>query len=232
MVIGVLLVAFLKWKNITKLQFQFMQFWLSLSTGLGLLWFTYTEIINVYTVALQEGTDPGIWPQVITILSGLIPMVLGFFLWNSASKESSNKRFWLKILGALTLLVGGWILAGEIPAEHRAPQRGVSAPEGRLGVASLLGAPDRAHAGAGDAADGRSARAGRAPGVRPADAPAAGPRGQGDSGRGQGAAAASAASGAGAAQQLNQQEAPRRGALPRRRGVSPGGPAPDSAPVL
>jgi ABC-type sugar transport system permease subunit len=116
LVVGILLAAILKWKNITTLQIQFMQFWLSLGAGAGLLWFTYSEIINVYTLALEEGTDPGIWPQVITILSGLIPMILGFYLWNSASNESSNKRFWLKIFGALTLLVGGWILVGEIPA--------------------------------------------------------------------------------------------------------------------
>ena len=99
LVVGILLVAILKWKNITTLQIQFMQFWLSFSAGAGLLWFTYSEIINVYTLALNEGTDPGIWPQVITILSGLIPMILGFFLWNSASNESSNKRFWLRSLG-------------------------------------------------------------------------------------------------------------------------------------
>ena len=116
LVVGILLVAILKWKNITTLQIQFMQFWLSLGAGAGLLWFTYSEIINVYTLALEEGTNPGIWPQVITILSGLILMILGFFLWNSASNEYSNKRFWLKIIGALTLLVGGWILVGEIPA--------------------------------------------------------------------------------------------------------------------
>jgi len=116
LVVGILLVAILKWKNITTLQIKFMQFWLSLSAGAGLLWFTYSEIINVYTLALEEGTAPGIWPQVITILSGLIPMILGFLLWNSASNEYSNKRFWLKIFGALTLLVGGWILVGEIPA--------------------------------------------------------------------------------------------------------------------
>jgi multiple sugar transport system permease protein len=93
-----------------------MQVWLSLGAGLGLLWFTYSEIVAVYTLALEEGVDPGIWSQVITILSGLVPIILGFLLWNSASQEVSNKRFWLKIFGALTLLVGGWILVGEIPA--------------------------------------------------------------------------------------------------------------------
>jgi multiple sugar transport system permease protein len=115
-VVAILLISLLKWKKVASLQIQFMQFWLTLVAGAGLLWFTYSEIIRVYAEALETGADPGIWPQVITILSGLIPMILGFFLWNSASNDLSNKRFWLKIFGALTLLVGGWILAGEIPA--------------------------------------------------------------------------------------------------------------------
>jgi ABC-type sugar transport system permease subunit len=116
LIVAAALILILKWKKIVPYQIKFMQFWLVLGAGAGLLWFTYSEIIAVYTKALEDGTDPGIWPQVITILTGLIPMALGFFLWNSASKEYSNKRFWLKIFGALTLLVGGWILAGEIPA--------------------------------------------------------------------------------------------------------------------
>lgn len=116
LLVGIGLVLYLKWDKVAALQMRFMRFWLSFGAGVGLLWFTYSAIIKVYADALADGSDPGIWPQVITIFTGLIPMAIGFALWNSAAKEFSNKRFWLKILGALTLLVGGWILAGEIPA--------------------------------------------------------------------------------------------------------------------
>jgi multiple sugar transport system permease protein len=116
MVIGIGLAMYLKWDKVVALQMRYMRFWLSFGAGVGLLWFTYSEILKVYTAALTDGSDPGIWPQVITIFTGLIPMAIGFSLWNSAAKEFSNRRFWMKIFGALTLLVGGWILAGEIPA--------------------------------------------------------------------------------------------------------------------
>jgi multiple sugar transport system permease protein len=96
-------------------QTQFALAWSALIIGLGLMWFTYSEIIKVYAEAVQVGEDPGIWPQVITITSGVILLVIGWFVWNGASKEVTNRWFWLRILAALGLLVGGWILIGELP---------------------------------------------------------------------------------------------------------------------
>ncbi|MEJ2759735.1 MAG: hypothetical protein P8046_14745, partial [Anaerolineales bacterium] len=48
-------------------QTQFMLMWASLSAGVGLIYYTYGEVLKAYAAAVETGTDPGIWPQVITI---------------------------------------------------------------------------------------------------------------------------------------------------------------------
>ncbi|HEY42359.1 MAG TPA: sugar ABC transporter permease [Anaerolineae bacterium] len=97
-------------------QAQFSIMWLSGVIGLLLLWFTYGQATEAYRVALESGTDPGIWPQVITIGSGVLLLVLAWFVWRSAEGQTSNRAFLIRILGALVLLVGGWLLIGELPA--------------------------------------------------------------------------------------------------------------------
>ena len=96
-------------------QSQFMLGYLSLATGIGLIYYTYSEVLKAYAVAVETNTDPGIWPQVITISGGVILLAIAWLVWNGASKEVSNRRFWLRIFATMTLLVGGWILIGEIP---------------------------------------------------------------------------------------------------------------------
>lgn len=96
-------------------QSQFMLGFLSLATGIGLIYYTYSEVLKAYAAAVETNTDPGIWPQVITISGGVILLAIAWLVWNGASKEVSNRRFWLRIFAAMTLLVGGWILIGEIP---------------------------------------------------------------------------------------------------------------------
>ncbi|OGO19265.1 MAG: hypothetical protein A2Z14_12910 [Chloroflexi bacterium RBG_16_48_8] len=90
--------------------------WLLAVTGPFLLWFTYSQAIEAYRVALENGTDPDIWPQVITIGSGVLLLVLAWFVWRSAEGQTSNRAFWFRILGAIILLVGGWLLISELPA--------------------------------------------------------------------------------------------------------------------
>lgn len=97
-------------------QAQFSLMWLSGVIGLLLLWFTYSQAMEAYRVALESGTDPGVWPQVITIGSGVLLLVVAWFVWRSAEGQTSNRAFWFRILGALVLLVGGWMLIGELPA--------------------------------------------------------------------------------------------------------------------
>lgn len=96
-------------------QGQFMMFWLALAAGIGLAYFTYSEVLAAYAAAVETGEDPGIWPQLISITGGLFLFGVAWKLWGGAANESSNRRFWLRIGAALTLLVGGWLLMGEIP---------------------------------------------------------------------------------------------------------------------
>jgi len=89
--------------------------WLTLVLGTGLAWFTYSEVVKAYQVAFEAGTDPGIWPQVITIGSGVILLGAGWKVWQSATGQDSNWSFAGRLLGALGLLVGAWLLIGELP---------------------------------------------------------------------------------------------------------------------
>jgi multiple sugar transport system permease protein len=102
--------------NQLSYQVQFSLMWLSGVIGLLLLWFTYSQAMEAYRVALESGTDPEIWPQVITIGSGVLLLVVAWFVWRSAEGQTSNRAFWFRILSALVLLVGGWLLIGELPA--------------------------------------------------------------------------------------------------------------------
>jgi len=96
-------------------QTQFTLGWAALGSGLGLMYFTYQQISAAYSIALETNTDPGIWPQVIVISGGIILLVLGWISWNSAPEAKHHWHFWLRILGALIFLTGGWLLIGEIP---------------------------------------------------------------------------------------------------------------------
>ena len=80
-----------------------------------LLFYTFQQVKSAYTVAFEQGTDPGIWPQFISITSGILLLLFAWFLWSRADKVQSNGNFWVHILAALLLLVGGWLLIGEIP---------------------------------------------------------------------------------------------------------------------
>lgn len=112
------IVALLVYRSSHNFPFQarFAVLWLGLEAGAGMLWYTYTEITAAYQEALESGVDPGIWPQFVTISAGVLLLVAAWFVWRSAAEESSNWRFWGRILAAIGLLVGGWLLIGEIPA--------------------------------------------------------------------------------------------------------------------
>ena len=105
------------WKNPRNLiyQSQFAFVWLAASIGVLLLVFTYQEVAKAYQLALETGTDPGIWPQVITIGSGILLLVLAWVVWRSAEGQSTNRSFWFRLFAALFLLVAGWVLIAELP---------------------------------------------------------------------------------------------------------------------
>jgi len=111
------ILANLIWKNKQNFTYQtnFALVFIALGAGIGLLYFTYLQVSQAYAEAFAEGVDPGIWPQFISISGGVILLALAWILWQRAKERNSKGGFWLQILAALILLVGGWLLIGEIP---------------------------------------------------------------------------------------------------------------------
>lgn len=101
-------------KNV-NFQSRFTVLWLALTAGIGLLYYTYQQIASVYTDALESGTDPGIWPQFITITAGVVLLAAAWFVWNRAADETNNWRFAGMLFAAIALMGGAWLLIGEIP---------------------------------------------------------------------------------------------------------------------
>jgi multiple sugar transport system permease protein len=89
--------------------------WLGLVVGAGLLVATFRAIRQAYASAVQEGTDPGIWPQFIVITSGILLLLLAWRLWRNAEDQPTNRAFALRILPAVTLMVGAVLLILEVP---------------------------------------------------------------------------------------------------------------------
>ena len=115
LVLGWLAGKFIGEKKTIQHQSAFSMAWSVLAVGGILVSFTFKEIAAVYETALEAGTDPGIWPQVVTIGSGFILVGLAWLFWKSAEKRVGSSVFWWRILAAFGLMVGGWLLIGEIP---------------------------------------------------------------------------------------------------------------------
>lgn len=105
------------WRNRNNLKYQVNSglVFLTVIVGIGLIYYTFQQINIVYAEAVADGTDPGIWPQFIMIVAGIILLVNAWILWRKAADQDTNLRFWLHIIAAQVLLVGGWLLIGEIP---------------------------------------------------------------------------------------------------------------------
>lgn len=89
--------------------------WLALLVGIGLLRTTFQEIQEQYAVAQETGSDPGIWPQLILLSSGVILLIIGWKVWRSIEQSESNWGLALRVIGASALLVGAVLLIIEIP---------------------------------------------------------------------------------------------------------------------
>jgi len=111
------ILVFRFWRNSRNFSYQskFALVFMALGAGVGLLYYTFQQVSQAYAAAFAEGVDPGIWPQFISISGGVILLVLAWILWGSAQNRDSKGGFWMHILAALVLLVGGWLLIGEIP---------------------------------------------------------------------------------------------------------------------
>jgi multiple sugar transport system permease protein len=105
------------WRNRRTMEYQayFALLFLALGAGIGLIYYTFERVSAAYTAAFETGTDPGIWPQFISISAGVILLISAWILWQRAPKKESKSNFFFHILAAAALLVGGWLLIGEIP---------------------------------------------------------------------------------------------------------------------
>jgi multiple sugar transport system permease protein len=120
LVLGAILaaaVAVYFWQRLENITMQAMlaTSWFAVGIGAVVLQFTYSEMMADFNEAVQAGTDPGIFPQLISIASGMILLFIGWKLWQSAKNQESNLLFVLRIFGALVFIAGGWILVGELP---------------------------------------------------------------------------------------------------------------------
>jgi multiple sugar transport system permease protein len=91
-------------------------FWLAVATGVGLLYFDFTAVNAAYAAALETGTDPGIWPQMIMVLSGVVLLVFSWRIWRSAEKQATNAGFLARLFAAVMLMVGAVLLIIEVPS--------------------------------------------------------------------------------------------------------------------
>ena len=94
---------------------DFVLLWLVLPLGAGLLWVVFQDVQTAYQVSLETGTDPGIWPQVITLSGGVVLLIAAWRLWKAAPDQQGTFAFLWRILAAIGLLIGAWLLIGELP---------------------------------------------------------------------------------------------------------------------
>ena len=83
--------------------------------GAALAWLTWTEINAAYAEALEEGVGLELWLQIVTISAGFLLLLLAWLLWERAGDRSTNTGIALRLVGTVTLMVGGWMLIGELP---------------------------------------------------------------------------------------------------------------------
>jgi multiple sugar transport system permease protein len=114
---GAVAVAMYLWRTPETLQQQFelASNWFLIGAGAILLVYVYTQVMGAYEAAVQSGEDPGILPQLVSITTGLILLFLGWKIWAQATDQPSTFLFLLRLLSAMVLIVGGWIMVGELP---------------------------------------------------------------------------------------------------------------------
>lgn len=94
---------------------NFVNFALFLIGAAALTWLTWTEVDKAYAAALEAGEGLELWTQIITISAGFLLLLLAWWLWESASDRSSNLSTFARLGAAAMVLVGAWVLIGELP---------------------------------------------------------------------------------------------------------------------
>jgi multiple sugar transport system permease protein len=110
-------VALYLWRTPQTLQRQFelASNWFLIGIGAILLGYVYTQMMGAYDVAVQTGEDPGILPQLVSITTGLILLFVGWKIWQRATDQPTTFLFFLRLVGAMVFIVGGWIMVSELP---------------------------------------------------------------------------------------------------------------------
>jgi multiple sugar transport system permease protein len=93
----------------------FIVAFLLLMAAAVLTWFTWSEIQAAYAEALEDGEGLALWSQVVTISAGFLLLILSWWLWGSASRRPSNSGMFLRLGAAALLMIGAWVLIGELP---------------------------------------------------------------------------------------------------------------------
>jgi ABC-type sugar transport system permease subunit len=83
--------------------------------ALALGWFTWQAVQAAYTAAAEAETELAIWSHIVTISAGFVLLVLSWFIWRSANRRDSNLSTVLRLTAAAVLMIGAWVLIGEIP---------------------------------------------------------------------------------------------------------------------
>ena len=94
---------------------SFVLIFLLVGGGLILGWLTWTEIQAAYAEALAEGEQLEIWSQVVTISAGFVLLLIAWWVWRSASHRPTMAATLLRLGAAAMLMVGAWVLIGELP---------------------------------------------------------------------------------------------------------------------
>ena len=94
---------------------SFLLIFLLVGAGLILGWLTWTEIQAAYAEALVEGEQLAIWSQVVTISAGFVLLLVAWRVWRSASHRPTMTATLLRLGAAAMLMVGAWVLIGELP---------------------------------------------------------------------------------------------------------------------
>lgn len=80
-----------------------------------LTWLTWVEIQKAYTEAAEAGEGLELWAHILTISAGFLLLLVAWWLWDSAGERATNFGMAWRLGAAAMLLVGAWMLIGELP---------------------------------------------------------------------------------------------------------------------
>jgi multiple sugar transport system permease protein len=115
LLVFVLCASFIHLKDNIQTQGLLTVIWTGVGVSAIILYYVYSEMMADYDAAVLAGSDPGFFSQLVSIVSGLILLFIGYKIWQTAKDQRSTWLFALRLLGALVFIVGGWILVGELP---------------------------------------------------------------------------------------------------------------------